>query len=784
MRYVNDPNVPFGVTVMFAGSTHSPTKAPAPLKVARADGATQKQQENNPVWQSLALGSLRVQPKLSISQPGDADEREADQIADRVMRMATPQSACSCSPSRQASGKVQRKCSGCEEEEERVQRKSQSAEKVSTANVGQALNSQGRPLDAGMRSFMESRFGHDFSSVRVHDDSHSATSAESIHAKAYTVGPNIVFGAGMYQPGTNDGRRLLAHELAHTVQQNSSGLLVQRDINDFLVTEVQPDPEKRTKGMSDRFFFEGEQSTFRKEVPEEAAELARLEAWAKAHAGEHVRLVGRSSQEESGGKNADMAWARVVTVKAVLKSHGVIVDDAGINLTSKQRPVEYRFYRSVEIVTAAPTCTNFPQAKRKQDEKDCEKAFQDAHARATTIVGAAMDRLRPDTDPPPATPPPTGTTAPPRVSRDTILSNQFPGIDRATLLPLFGSIATRLGQVKDPKGGHTCNHRCQAGCERPASAGVGGPVEICAPFYVSGLVRSLPADERVYAVMHETTHSAVIPKSKPVESVGIDFAYASTRLFGVLTGSEALKNTDSFVMALLRLAEAAGDAPAALASISKAPADTLNLVTPDKEKGDRNRTARRALGFAQSWLNYSSFWAPDLYDYLNNSMKSWVDLDSFGHHMLELWTAPFQLNHPGTKGINADDKARIETFQKAIVARFTAPAITRRATQEDRTKVAGVYDRFTRMHETLHKSALTVMPSGYTDGTWSPTFSALPGLGTNVWLADSFFKLSGVDQARHIVRLMARAMSDIPRSWEESYVDAADGVHQYHKLGP
>jgi hypothetical protein len=76
----------------------------------------------------------------------------------------------------------------------------------------------GSSLPAGERSFMEGRFGHDFGSVRVHTGGRAAAAAESVEARAFTLGSDVVFGAGEYRPGSQSGRRLLAHELAHVVQ--------------------------------------------------------------------------------------------------------------------------------------------------------------------------------------------------------------------------------------------------------------------------------------------------------------------------------------------------------------------------------------------------------------------------------------------------------------------------------------------------------------------------------------------------------------------------------------
>lgn len=87
--------------------------------------------------------------------------------------------------------------------------------------VHTVLNSPGHALDSGTRTFMESRFGHDFSSVRVHTGDQASESARSVNALAYTVGQNIVFGSGQYQPETMRGKRLLAHELTHVVQQHT-----------------------------------------------------------------------------------------------------------------------------------------------------------------------------------------------------------------------------------------------------------------------------------------------------------------------------------------------------------------------------------------------------------------------------------------------------------------------------------------------------------------------------------------------------------------------------------
>lgn len=89
------------------------------------------------------------------------------------------------------------------------------------AAVHETLREGGSPLDSSTRAFMEGRFGHDFSRVRIHTSERASESAAAVHANAYTLGSDIAFRRGLYSPGTSGGRKLLAHELAHVVQQDS-----------------------------------------------------------------------------------------------------------------------------------------------------------------------------------------------------------------------------------------------------------------------------------------------------------------------------------------------------------------------------------------------------------------------------------------------------------------------------------------------------------------------------------------------------------------------------------
>jgi hypothetical protein len=172
-----------------------------------------------------------LQKKLVVNQPGDVYEKEADRMAEVVMSQASRLSPRTIA-GRPQNATLQRKCScgsACShcEEEAQMQRKESSAlsvsELVQTAPlvVHDVLRSSGSPMEAETQSFMESRFGRDFSSVRIHTDPQAAESACAVNAMAYTVGQHVVFGEGRYAPFSQRGRNLLAHELTHVVQQSS-----------------------------------------------------------------------------------------------------------------------------------------------------------------------------------------------------------------------------------------------------------------------------------------------------------------------------------------------------------------------------------------------------------------------------------------------------------------------------------------------------------------------------------------------------------------------------------
>jgi len=205
----------------------------------------------NQAVQSL-IKSGTLQTKLKISEPGDKYEQEADRTADAVMQMPEPETINnggyehSIHPACLECGKHELHRQPAEEEEEEVRKKPEEEEELQAKRLrstgfqakelpGQSsgitpvmetrineIRNYGQPLDQSTRAFFEPRFGYDFGHVQIHRDTNASEMAEALHAKAFTLGSDIVFGADHYTPNTGEGKKLLAHELTHVIQQGKS----------------------------------------------------------------------------------------------------------------------------------------------------------------------------------------------------------------------------------------------------------------------------------------------------------------------------------------------------------------------------------------------------------------------------------------------------------------------------------------------------------------------------------------------------------------------------------
>jgi hypothetical protein len=157
-----------------------------------------------------------IQAKLKVGAVNDPLEHEADNVANEVIRVPDAPSTSLAPLS------VSRKCAVRAEQEKLQEKSAETVEPTlgeAPAIAHDVLHSPGEPLAEVVRAYFEPRFGYDFSRVRVHSGGEAADAARAVRARAYTIGRDIVFGSGEYAPTTVEGKRLLAHELVHIVQQ-------------------------------------------------------------------------------------------------------------------------------------------------------------------------------------------------------------------------------------------------------------------------------------------------------------------------------------------------------------------------------------------------------------------------------------------------------------------------------------------------------------------------------------------------------------------------------------
>lgn len=382
------------------------TFAPAPKESQQATTAPSpavQNPENSILQRQRAIGNqavqrLRIPPgrtiqaKLTVNAPGDEYEHEADRVAGQVMRMPEPalQRACACGGTASQTGE----CEECKNKRLSLRRKGQGGTvggDVAPPIVHDVLRSSAPPLDAQTRGFMEPRFGHNFSGVRVHTGSLAARSAEAVEAHAFTVGNDIVFAAGRFAPSTPEGRTLLAHELAHVVQQGAAPPAHSPLVESVAATRPatpshglelrrQPAPgpagppaaSSPTAGLAPSTisscrieFRQGTTDAVDPAARDTCLETAR--AYVEAGGGQ-VELHGYASEEGSAGLNTRLARRRAEAVQRLLVARrvpaaAVSVTGHGADRTypglGPNRRVEVVLFRSLTFPDAEITIPKF-----------------------------------------------------------------------------------------------------------------------------------------------------------------------------------------------------------------------------------------------------------------------------------------------------------------------------------------------------------------------------------------------------------------------------------------
>jgi hypothetical protein len=226
-----------------------------------------------------------------------------------------------------------------EEEEEELQAKATS-DHLSEVNPDlesqiQSLKGGGQSLSEDDRAFFEPRFGYDFSQVRVHADAKAAETARGVNAQAYTIGQDVVFGAGQYVPGINEKLRLLAHELTHVIQQSNLNI-----------------------SPSDRLVLSDESSMYEREANDVADQITRDVQFSPHMANRVLR--------SSAHKNPEWASQRARSLSITPVSHKLLsrirIRDCSTTSTPAQDPQEVQeaHDRALEMLNNAISLSNSP----------------------------------------------------------------------------------------------------------------------------------------------------------------------------------------------------------------------------------------------------------------------------------------------------------------------------------------------------------------------------------------------------------------------------------------
>lgn len=327
-----------------------------------------------------ARTSVKIQPKLVVNTPGDSFEEEADRISEEIVRTPGPQPGGAC-PCGGGCPKCQAGQTG--QEPSRLQLKRAGGGNFGNATapgvVHEVLSAPGHPLDPSTRGFMETRFGHDLSGVRIHTDRRAAESARAVQARAFTVGRAVVFGEGEYSPHTPAGQRLLAHELVHTLQQSASEgpATVLRRQTSLDIALRSPGVAAQVLGSETLDGFDLNSPVLKAEHKRRLLALAkRVKQLLVEHRYGTVQIIGHTDATGEEALNDRLGQDRADAVAAFLRAAGVpamalLADSAGESdlrvPTARREPrnrrVEVRFLP--ELPTAPPPATETAKTPEK-----------------------------------------------------------------------------------------------------------------------------------------------------------------------------------------------------------------------------------------------------------------------------------------------------------------------------------------------------------------------------------------------------------------------------------
>jgi len=450
----------------------------------------------SPAYQTQQGGKTNqvfFQPRYAINTPGDEYEQEADAVAEQVVQANTPKTTGSFFKPLSIAH-IQRKCAHCEEEENELQRKEENnnAAEISPSfeRYTDGLNNSGGPLPLPTRSFFESRMGYDFSDVKIHTDSIAAKSAQSINALAYTTGNHIVFNQNQYQLENDNGKKLLAHELTHVMQQTGT---IRRK-----VVKMDEIKDRLTYGAIDW-------AITNKEAHEVLMILKDLLKNAPADFNDTVQEMDRRGYVQRLYENMS--------------------DEDEYNESDLLQGIQNNKVRTVDKKEVIDSCT--PE-KRKQLESEIKEVDKWADAGIQVIVDFDMRAMNGD----------VGKTATALLDKHFFHQSQFRPLSDAEQQSMSDTIADAYREVKkfaaNPKK-MTCASPFDRLCRAMAAAYVSGGTEM---YFCQSFFNHKPPDS-TQMFFHELFHSNANKD---------DTGYRHERIYKYLPPLEALNNADGYAM--------------------------------------------------------------------------------------------------------------------------------------------------------------------------------------------------------------------------------------------
>ena len=568
------------------------------------------------------------QPKLSINQPNDIYEQEADAMADKVMRMSDQHIA---QPSffKPSATNIQRKCKHCEEEEEKqLQRKESGSNDfssdTSTENYLSTLNGNGRSLTKDEAGFFEPYFGYDFSNVRVHNDSIANQSAQNINALAYTHGNHIVFANNQYQSNSYEGKKLLAHELTHVVQQNSNAIqpkIIQRDTDDkHNLTSAVLSGNKRLELVFDaksivKMPDEGEHVTkLQQALVNVGIQLPKFGIDGKY--GNETRNAVIEFQQKSG--MSEQEWDGIVGRKTI-----GLLDKSNRNGVIEKDTDE----PDKDFVVNKPKVED-KSCEGQPIEKPCEQTDLDDIDKVAGESSKLIDKVLAEQLPPKKTD---------KADYPSIYASLFKNSDAASVDKVkdnYNKTNKFIADLQKDRSLEVCATNCDGGCRSgsPAYERFSKKLAKKIIHFCPGLAKH---PERVLIVLHESHHAAIDGSS--------DLAYGNTRLIDKIDFDTALKNAASFHL----YASAVNDPKGTV--IGHAVKDDNKITTDtDKKKVDL------ALAHMEQWFRLITF-------DISVDIKGATDAKKKGRYEnattvadMEIWSHWFGLTQPPAPPTDSD----------------------------------------------------------------------------------------------------------------------------------